>query len=74
VTCPVVLKTAKYEAVHQARLTNDIFTDARATKLLNQRLIRGKHFDGFVQEVHDDPFGYIMISEIQVKTFPLPKI
>ena len=66
-----VLKMVRYETKHRERLSNNVFTDAAASKQVMDRLIVGKKFNGFVREVGLDPFGFLLIAEIQVFTnFP----
>ena len=66
-----VLKMVRYETKHRERLSNNVFTDASASKQVMDRLIVGKKFNGFVREVGLDPFGFLLIAEIQVLTnFP----
>ena len=56
----------RYETKHRERLSNNIFTDAAASKQVMDRLIGGKKLNGFVREVGLDPFGFLMMAEIQV--------
>ena len=62
-----VLKKIKSEYVTKNKISNDIYTDCGAAKILFQCLCRAKTFLGFVQEIHQNPFGLLLISEIQVK-------
>jgi hypothetical protein len=65
--CPVVLNKAKFQARHSLRASNEMITDAEATKKVLDISIHGKHLNGFVQQIGAVPFGYLMVSEIQVK-------
>lgn len=62
-----VLKKIKSEYHLRNRLFFDIFSDVQATKSLCERIcVSSNIVRGYVQDIHQDPFGFLMISEIQV--------
>ena len=72
VTNSAVLKMAKYELRHLNRLSNEIFTDAQATKLFYSSKCLNKSntgFAGFLHDIRQDKFGLLFYSEKQVKTY-----
>ena len=67
----------KYEEIHKDRMSNDIFRDVLITKQLMQSLIgvstelniSTQKLNGYIQDISLDPFGFLLISELQVKFF-----
>ena len=60
----------KYQYQHKDKLSNDIYKDIELTKKFFVSLaippssING--LEGYVQEIVHDPFGFLLISDIQV--------
>jgi len=63
VTSDNVLKQIKYEEKHINRYSSDIHRDIEAVKLATDELCGGF---GYVQEISQNPFGYLTICELQV--------
>jgi hypothetical protein len=60
----------KNEFERRHRLSSDIFADAEATKILCELLvgpINQNCIQGYVQKIDKNPFGVLLISDIQVK-------
>ena len=55
--------------MNRDRLSKDIFVDVEAAKVLCEHLCLfsspGK-LSGFVQEINQNPFGFLLMSDIQV--------
>ena len=61
----------KSEIKHIDKLSNNISTDALASKTMSDKIfvtISGR-IDGYVQEINLNPFGLLFISDIQVCIF-----
>ena len=56
----------KHEYANKHKISNDLYTDSEATKLLFEQLSFAQHFKGYIQEINLNPFGMLLISEIQV--------
>jgi hypothetical protein len=69
------MKMVKYEAVHSERLSTLIEADARLAKKAFEHLClppieKNKNsIIGFIQEISLDPYGILMLSDIQVLIF-----
>ncbi len=63
ITSENVLKQIKFEERHINRYSSDIHRDIEAVKLATDELCDGF---GFVQEISQNPFGYLIICEFQV--------
>ena len=53
------------------RLSTDFFGDANIAKLLTDNIclpIKGK-INGYIQEISLSPFGFLTMSDLQVKNF-----
>lgn len=63
-----ILKQIKYETLHKNRISTEIFVDTIATKELTNRLCYGtsKIISGYIQFAAIDPYGFLLISDIQV--------
>ena len=65
-----MLRQIKYEYKHKDKISCDIFRDTEATKNLCDFLcVKLNEFDylnGFVQEHSYNPFGFLLMSQIQV--------
>ena len=64
-----VLKTIKSELVHQNRLSNELISDIKAAKTLcDSFCLNSQTTDlfGFIQKISLDPFGFLLLSHIQV--------
>jgi hypothetical protein len=64
------LSVIKYEHEHRNRIATDVFVDADAAKRLCNKLCfvydQNSILKGYIQEISHDPFGVLLISEIQV--------
>ena len=60
----VVLKKIKFEATHKLRYSNKIMDDIEATKIMADDLCGDL---GYIQNINFNPFGFLLISRIQVK-------
>ena len=63
------LRQLKYEYIHRDRMSNDIFQDARVAKSIMTDLVgdeNNKDIKGYIQELSMDPFGFLLISDLQV--------
>ena len=73
-----MLRQIKYEYKHKDKILSDIFRDTEATKNLCDFLcIKLNDFDslnGFVQEHSYNPFGFLLMSQIQVNLSIILKI
>ena len=73
-----MLRQIKHECLHQNKITSDIFRDTEASKnlcdLLCVQLNINDYLQGFVQEHSYNPFGFILMSQIQVKSVKLLNI
>jgi hypothetical protein len=58
-----ILKQIKFEERHEKMFSNDIHRDVQASKLLSKTTV-GEF--GLIQEISQDPFGYLVFSELQV--------
>jgi len=59
----------KHEMDRRHRLSSDIFADSNGTKLIFHLLARQCNencLQGYIQKINYDPFGILMISDIQV--------
>ncbi len=60
----------KHEYVHRNRLSIDIDKDAKMAKQFFDHLClsinQSSKIKGYIRELHSDPFGYILLSELQV--------
>ena len=66
----VTLRVIKHEFKHKDKLNNNMDVDTAATKRLYERLARkftdSDHIIGFVHDHMHDPFGCLLISQLQV--------
>ena len=62
------MKQIKYEIKHEKRLSNDMIIDIiSAKRLLDKAYLHySAKIPGFIQNISIDPFGYILLSDIQV--------
>ena len=71
------MKTVKSDFNKRDRLDMNIFTDCWATKNLCDKWcklpekISDKSITGFIQEITQTPFGFLMLSDIQVCVFEI---
>jgi hypothetical protein len=65
-----VLNVMKHEYVHRDRISTEIDKDAKTAKKMFETLCiqiyTPSKILGFIRELHSDPFGYILLSELQV--------
>ena len=69
-----VLKTIKSEFKYNARISKDLYFDAEASKVLCQKLCLFSHetqLKGYVQEIGQNPFGLLLMSNIQVQAWKI---
>jgi hypothetical protein len=61
------MKVMAHEYINRLKLSRDIFVDIEATSHLFQTLCKnhGK-LDGYVHDIGLNPFGYCLISNLQV--------
>ena len=65
-----IYNQVKSEFKYRNRLSVDIFSDAIATKrLFNMITNEATQLKGFIHHIGLDPFGFLLISEIQVNIF-----
>ena len=60
----------KYEYVHRFRKSNDVFDDALITKRIFDSTciyVSKNPLRGFIHELGLDPFGFLLLSDLQVK-------
>ena len=67
------LKQIKFEFNHKDRFSNDHIVDIQATKVFFKEfaIFDKPENEGYVKDISLDPFGYSLISEIQVFNFIL---
>ena len=58
----------KKEFVDSFKLSNEVFVDAQAAKVLTDGLCYSVNntVSGFIQEISLDPYGFFLLSDIQV--------
>jgi len=60
----------KHEYIHRERISTEIDRDAKTAKKMFETLCiqinASSKIVGFIRELHSDPFGYILLSELQV--------
>jgi hypothetical protein len=64
-----VLKVIKSQFIRRYKISNDISVDCNATKLSFESICHtsdSNAITGYVQEINQNPFGMILVSEIQV--------
>jgi hypothetical protein len=65
----------KHEYVHRYRLSNNLIEDLDTTKLFcdNLCLPNQGSIEGYIRSIRYNPFGFVLISDIQVifNVFPL---
>lgn len=59
-----ILKQIIYVTLHKNRISSDIFVDTIATKELTNGT--SKIISGYIQFTAIDPYGFLLISDIQV--------
>ena len=62
------MRQIKYEIKNENRFSTDFFVDTIAAQELSNKLALGssKNISGFIQQSSMNPFGFILLSEIQV--------
>lgn len=72
-TKPSIIKQMKYELSHQLRLSTELCSDLNAAKILTDKNIFTQNPSiksgvlGFVHHICLHPFGFILISDLQVR-------
>ncbi len=61
----------KYEFVHSNRISRDLYVDCDVAKLMLDKFCEGDKLKGYIQEIMLNPFGILLISEIQVRSLSL---
>jgi hypothetical protein len=57
----------KYELNHENRITTDVLIDAIATQNSFECMIdKPDHLRGYVHHIVNKPFGFILLSDLQV--------
>ncbi len=64
-----VANIIKSEYVNRHKISNEICIDSEAAKLIFDRLYCSNNFKGYIQYISQNPFGVLLISEIQVRLF-----
>lgn len=66
------LSVMKHEYIHQNKASNDFIKDLEITKKIYDNVCQSSSsIKGYVQEIHCEPFGYILFSDLQVKSLLL---
>ena len=61
------LSKIKSEFVNRYKISNDVLVDAQAAKNVLDNIAEPcNYIKGFIQEISAVPFGFILLSEIQV--------
>jgi hypothetical protein len=62
------LSVMKHEYVHRYKLSNNLIEDLETTKLFcdNLCLPNQGEIEGYIRSIRLDPFGFVLISDIQV--------
>ena len=62
------LKMIKSEFSNQNKISSDVFTDALAAKAVSDGMCleSNSNIKGYISEIGLDPFGFLLISDIQV--------
>ena len=65
------MRQIKYETKNENRFSTDFFVDTIAAQELCNKLTlsSSKHISGFIQNSSMNPFGFILLSEIQVSDY-----
>ena len=73
---PNRLKQIKYQFNHKDRFSNDHLVDIQASKVFFREfaIFDKPENEGYVKDISLDPFGYSLISEIQVLYFILLRL
>ena len=61
-----VLRVVKSQVINKFKLSNDLYSDCAASKIIFERLAHATKYRGYMQETMQDPFGFLLLSEIQV--------
>lgn len=70
-----VLSVIKYEFIHKNRISSNIHDDANGAKIMFDHLLINEPLNndcgknkivGYIHELGQNPFGYLLISDIQV--------
>jgi hypothetical protein len=65
-----VLKAIKYECRHTDRFSSNHITDVQAAKtVMENTFLNVGNLKGYIHEICADPFGFILISSLQVRFF-----
>lgn len=59
----------KSEYLRQNRISTDVYHDANTAKIVHSSYYKKIYDDGligYIQEISLDPFGFLLISDIQV--------
>ena len=65
------MKKLKSDYVHNYRFSKDLYVDCEATKRLFDILCNSVKYKypGYIQEIIQNPFGLLLMSDIQVSYF-----
>lgn len=61
----------KSNYIHKERISTDIFVDSECAKIMwDSRCLyeNEKSIKGFIQEIMQNPFGFVLFSDIQVNS------
>lgn len=69
ITKIATLNKIKSEYYNRNRISNDVFVDACSAKTLSDHWCAAVYskLDGYIHEIGLDPFGFLLISDKQVK-------
>ena len=62
------LNVMKNEYINLNRISRDFYVDTETAKHLFDKFCTGDKLGGYIQEINQNPFGMLMVSEIQVMT------
>lgn len=64
------LRVIKSEIAHIDRLSRSLDEDIKICKMMCDNMLNvGYNLQGFVQEISSDPFGFLLLSDIQVNKY-----
>lgn len=66
-----VLRVMKKEAAHEQRISNDPLRDIMNLKkaffMCSFEIKKTQEIEGFIQEINADPFGFLLLCQLQVR-------
>ena len=65
-----ILYNIKSQAKYKERISADVLTDSKATKEVfyqfSELYHKSAYLKGYIQQIHADPFGLVLLCEMQV--------